>query len=383
LKELKIIPKHIWHTIPPENFRLSKFNLEPVGNGPYKFEYSESRKNGFITIYRLSTNENFSLKKPFIKEFEVKFYPNETELIDAFNNKKVDGFGGVNPKNISKIELNHKVLEKPVTQYYAIFLNKETHPSLEDKDILEALMLSINKERIVEEVFNGKASLINQPILPIIPGYDKSTELNSGFSLEKASEILDEGKWKINEETGIREKKSRNETLALNYSIVVPDLEFLNETAKLIKEDWGKIGVQLNIITISPLDIINEVIKNRNYQMLIFGNILKNNPDIFAFWHSSERFYPGLNLALYNNKKVDDLLESIRKNSDEELRKEELTDLQSLINKDRPALFLYSPTYVYAAPKSFGGFDQDSINMPSDRFKNVHEWYLETTRTFK
>ena len=117
--------------------------------------------------------------------------------------------------------------------------------------------------------------------------------------------------------------------------------------------------------------------------MIIFGNILRKDPDIFSFWHSSEKFYPGLNLSLYDNKKVDALLESIRKNLDENSRKGQLSQLEKLISDDQPAIFLYSPAYLYVAPKDFGGFEEKTINMPSNRFQNVNQWYLKTTRVFK
>ena len=165
--------------------------------------------------------------------------------------------------------------------------------------------------------------------------------------------------------------------------MIVPQIPFLVETIDILKNEWVNIGVKLNPIILSPSDITNEVIKTRNYQMILFGNILKNNPDVFSFWHSSERFYPGLNLSLYDNKKVDTLLESIRRNSDEESRKGDLSKLQKLISDDQPAIFLYSPIYLYVGPKNFGGFEEKIINTPSHRFENIHKWYLETTRAFR
>ena len=117
--------------------------------------------------------------------------------------------------------------------------------------------------------------------------------------------------------------------------------------------------------------------------MILFGNILKQNPDLFSFWHSSERFYPGLNLSLYENKKVDALLEQVRKESDSVKRATALSQIQRMISEDMPAIFLYSPKYLYAAPSHFGGFDEPMISVPSDRFRNVNKWYLETTRVFQ
>lgn len=383
LKELRVIPKHVFSVIPSENFYLSGFNLEPVGSGPYKFVSSEKRKDGFITSYHLATNEYFAMEKPFIKELEIRFYPNTAEIIKAFNAKKIDGFGGINPKNLEELKLNNKIIEKVMPQYYAIFINKSTSVSLENKNVIKALNLATNKENMVEAVFAGKALTVNQPLLPFINGYSQASDPGHEFSLEKAKEVLDLDKWIIDEKTGIRMKTSGNRTEILEFSMIVPQIPFLTETAEIIKSDWEKIGVKLNLIALNPTDIANEVIKTRNYQMILFGNVLKNNPDIFSFWHSSEKFYPGLNLALYENKKVDNLLESVRKNFNEEDRKRGLAELQKLIAEDQPAIFLYSPIYLYAAPKDFGGFEEVAISIPSDRFRNVHKWYLKTERVFE
>lgn len=383
LKELKIIPKHIFSNIPTANFRLSDFNLEPIGSGPYKFTSLEKRKDGFITDFHFETNPYFSGDKPFLRNFDVKFYSGNNELMRAFNLKSIDGFGGLNPKNINDLKINHQLLEKLMPRYYAIFVNKNAKPSLNEKNILTALNLATDKNKIIGKVFAGKSLVINGPLLPIINGYDSASDPGNDFSLEKANELLDGSKWLLNAETGIREKKIGKQNEILEFSIIVPQIQFLTETIDILKDDWSKIGIKLNPIILNPADIANEVIKTRNYQMIIFGNILRNNPDIFSFWHSSERFYPGLNLALYENKKVDALLESIRKNLIKDSQKQDLAIMQKLISNDQPAIFLYSPAYLYAGPKDLGGFEEKSITTPSDRFKNINKWYLETTRVFK
>jgi peptide/nickel transport system substrate-binding protein len=383
LKNLKIVPKHIFGNIPAENFRLSEFNLEPVGSGPYQFVASEKRKDGFITKYRLRANEQFPNQKPFVREIEVVFFSSPTELINAFNRKDIDGFGGLNSKHIPNLRLAHKILEKAVPHYYAIFFNKSTKTSLADAIVLRALEFATNKQALIEKVFDGKGVVVNSPIPSTVAGYDRLADPGNEFSIEKANELLDSAKWNLNEETGIREKKVGRQIEILEYNIVVPQISFLVDTVNILKEDWKQIGISLNPIILSPTDVTNEVIKTRNYQMIIFGNILRNNPDIFSFWHSSERFYPGLNLSLYENKKVDTLLESARKDLDDVSRLEDLSKLQKLITEDRPAIFLYSPLYLYVAPTQLGGFDEPSLVTPSDRFKNINRWYLKTERVFK
>ncbi len=383
LRGLKIIPKHIFGNIPVENFRLSEFNLEPVGSGPYQFVSSEKRKDGFISKYRLRANEHYAKQKPFIKAIEIIFFSSTADLIDAFNKKIIDGFGGLSPKQISSLQLNHKILEKVMPQYYAIFLNKNASASLADPAVLQAIGLATNKQALIESSFDGKALIVNSPIPSTVVGYDRAADPGNEFSIEKANGILDAAKWNINKNTEIREKQIGRGLETLEFNIVVPQISFLVDTIEILKEDWRRIGVKINPIILSPADVVNEVVKTRNYQMMLFGNILRGNSDVFSFWHSSERFYPGLNLSLYENKKVDTLLESARKNLDEVSRFEDLSELQKLIIKDQPAIFLYSPLYLYAAPKELGGFEESSIVTPSDRFKHINKWYLETERIFK
>ncbi len=379
LRELFPIPKHIWGTIPVANFRLSQFNLEPVGSGPYAYSSFEKRADGFITAYHLVTNMYFAQDKPFINEFAVKFYQNQSELIDAFNARQIDGFGGINPKNVSDIKLGNTLLEKTMPRYYAIFLNKNT-PGLNDQNVISAMQMAVDKQGIIDTVFGGKAFAVNGPVLPITEGYDKNADPGNQFSPDQANALLEKSGWKLND-AGIRQKSGK-QTVSLEFSLIVPEIQPLIDAANLIAQDMKNIGVTVNLTVLNPADIANEIIKNRDYQMILFGNILKQNPDLFSFWHSSEKFYPGLNLSLYENKKVDTLLETIRKTPDSGQRAKYLSDLQQLIAADMPAVFLYSPIYLYVAPSRFGGFDAKTISIPSDRFQNVNKWYLATTRVF-
>jgi len=381
LKDLKIVPMHIFGSIPSSNLKLSNYNLEPVGSGPYKYANYNLRSDGFITQYNFIINPNYAGKKAFVQELSIKFFQGAEELTDSFNSRKIDGFGNLSPKNIEKIKITNKLTELKMPRYYAIFINQNMNEALKEKAVRKALAMATDKNKMVNEVFNGRAEIVNRPITSTIEGYKNLGSEN--FSLEGAAEILEKEGWKINQETGVREKKSGKNTLKLELQLIVPQIQFLTDTADLIKTDWGKIGIKLDLIKLNPSDINEDVIKNRNYQMLLFGNILKNNPDIFSFWHSSEKFYPGLNLSMFQNKKADESIEAIRKEMDVEKRIGKIGDLQDIIKDESPAIFLFSPYYLYASIKDLNGLDEKLLITPSDRFKNVNEWYLETSRVLK
>ena len=384
LKELKIIPKHIFGSVPAANFRLSDFNLEPIGSGPFKFLSFSKERSGFISEYQLIRNEHYSGQKPYLEKIVFKFYQDEEELIRAFNSGAINGFGGLNQKNLGKININHQTFEIRMPRYYAIFFNSYSQDVLKDKNVRLALNYATDRKKIIEKVFDNRALSVEGPLVAGMKGYAAEIYPKEDFSPEKASQILEAGGWQSNSE-GIREKNFDKQVKRLEFDLTVPEIPFLVETANLIKEDWSRVGVKLNLIVHSPQQINDEIIKTRNYQMLIFGNIFGNgdSPDLYSFWHSSERFYPGLNLALYENKTADTLIQSIRKTLNDSKRQADLSSLQSIIIQDYPAVFLFSPHYLYVSKNWLKGFDERFIPSTSGRFQNVEKWYIKTARVFK
>ncbi len=382
LRDLRIIPQHIFGGIPYANLRLSNFNLEPVGSGPFLYSRYEKRKDGFITDYYLESNPYYAGGVPFIDKFKISFLSGAGEAIDRFNTLLLSGFGGLDESNLGKILAGYNSYRISLPRYYAVFWNTSTHQALKERGVREALSLATNRESIITASLAGQANPVYGPILPGIEGYDASVYASEKFSLNDARVKLEAAKW-LPGEDGVREKMIGKVKIRLEFELVVPQIPFLIAAANTLKNDWAKIGVKTVVISVNPSEINDAAIRTRNYNMILFGNILKNNPDIFAFWHSSERFFPGQNLAVYDNKKADALLESIRKDLDPVSRAGNLKKLQELILADRPAIPLFSPTYLYVATKNLKGFDSGSLTAASNRFDGVSKWYLKTKRVFR
>lgn len=368
LKGLRPIPKHIFADIPITNFRLSNYNLEPVGSGPYKYLSFEKEKNGFITKYKFEINPKFYGEKPYIENLNFKFFNNIDDLINSLNKGEVMAAGGLDTDTIQKIKRNVQNFQINIPRYYALFFNlSDISPLIKNKDARWALSLAINKDKIINSALRNGAMIINGPIFPGLEGYNQNFYKKNTFDLEEAKRVL-------------ASVKLQN---LPTIDIIVPRISFLTDTANIIKEDWEQLGLKINLIIVDPNEVINQYIKTRNYSTIIFGNILKSNSDIYPFWHSNERFYPGLNLSLYNNKEVDSLLESIQKESSPPIRQKKLLLLQQKITEDQPAIFLFSPSYYYITTKKLNGFRPSFLASANDRFSEINKWYLKTARKFK
>ncbi|MBI2041718.1 MAG: hypothetical protein HYT20_01700, partial [Candidatus Nealsonbacteria bacterium] len=169
----------------------------------------------------------------------------------------------------------------------------------------------------------------------------------------------------------------------LKFILATVDDPVLRKAAEKIKEQWGKIGVEIETQFYSVSEIEQEIIKPRNYEMLLFGEVLEIIPDPYPFWHSSQIKDPGLNLAKYEDKSADKLLEAARISLDRAERAKNYQKFQDILIDSAPAVFLYSPDYVYYLDGNIKGVDTKIIADPSKRFTNIKEWYIKTKRVWK
>lgn len=132
-----------------------------------------------------------------------------------------------------------------------------------------------------------------------------------------------------------------------------------------------------------PKDIPRQLLKDRAYDVLLYGLIIGSDPDQYPFWHSSQINFPGLNLSRYTNRTVDDLLVKARVATDISTLSSLYGKIQDQIISDRPTIFLYTPTYTYATNDSMYGIVDTSVYQPADRFNLAASWYIKTKGQWK
>lgn len=386
-----ILPKHLWEKISSVNFPLAEYNLKPIGSGPYKFKEIQKDKAGTIKSLKLESWSDYYFKEPYIETIIFKFFKDEDSAIGAYNSKEVDGLNFISAANVNKLKNNFNLNKFIFPRYFAVFFNQTQSKVLSDKNIRQALAYGVNKDELIEKALSGQAQIVNLPLPEIIFKYNHPLNLKTyNFNLKEAAKILDEAKWLMAEKNGInlREKTFANQNLALEFSLMTVETPELIQIANLLKSNWEKIGVKINLEIKSTAEI-QENIRSRQYQALLFGEVLGLNPDPFAFWHSSQKKDPGLNLSLYDSKEVDKLLEEIRQELNEEIKNQKYEQFQRLILEDLPAIFLYSPVYLCPVSKNIKVDDlyPDTkfkiVSIPSERFSQIEKWYIETKRVWK
>ncbi len=373
LANLKILPKHIWEKTPPGNFHLSEYNWTPVGTGPYCYEKLEKSKDGKIASFALKSNGKYFLGKPYIYKIFIGFYADQEEAIRDYERGKLDGIANVSAKNLDGLRSKYRVFEIYLPRSYAVFFNPN-RDIFSKKNVRQALELAIDKNILVKEIFKDRAAVLTTPFSKGMLGYDENSP-QYDFSIAQAKALL--------EQEGYRDEDADGNLDGMEFTLRFPETAFLMETASLLKNQWSKIGVKVNLESVN-IDIFKEnYLKSRDYEAILFGQILNYDPDLFSFWHSSERIDPGLNIALYENKEVDRLIEESRQTIDIGSRKEKLEKIQKIFIEDKPAIFLYNPYYLYLVSPDIKGIAVSSLDLPYQRFYNVSDWYIKTKRAEK
>ena len=151
----------------------------------------------------------------------------------------------------------------------------------------------------------------------------------------------------------------------------------------MLKKQWEKIGAKVDVKVLTVSDLQQNYIRTREYDSLLFGQAISFNPDLYSFWHSSQKHDPGLNLSLFDNKDADGLLESVRQEVDDAKRIEDYQKFQETIFKEIPAVFLYGRYYLYPVSTAVQGINVKNINAPQQRFTDVNKWFVKTKRVLK
>lgn len=374
-----ILPKHIWENIAPENFLLADYNLAPIGSGPYRFFNSEKDSSGNMLSYELRAFNDYFDGAPYISKIVFHFYPDEAYLIDAYNRKEIMGINSLTPESLAKLEerKSTRVYEIAIPRVFAVFFNVTKNAALAYDEVREALGYATDREAIVREVLSGKGQPAYSALLPFMTGYAPDLNLPY-FDLDKANALLDEKGWKRGED-GVRAKGGD----VFQIEIAVPDWSELVKTADILKAEWERAGARVNIKVLSAADIQRDVIRPREYEALLFGEAAMVDSDPYSFWHSTQKRDPGLNLALFDNKDADDILTALREELNQEKRMEKYRAFQEILYKENPAVFIYTPSYLYVVNNAVKGIDVKSMNMRFFRFSNVKNWYINTKRVGK
>ena len=377
-----IVPKHLLEGTPAEQLRSASFNAKPVGTGPFIWRFVEA--SGSASSANTDRRQHITLAafgdywrgRPKLDGFNLLMFSDETRLAQAFKQKQINAISGLEslPDEL-EADSSAQSYVTPLTSSVMAFFNN-SRPPLNNVNIRKALATSVDVSKVTG-LTPYTTRKVNEPFLVGQVGYNsKLSQLPYNF--ESANKFLDEEGW-VRGPDGLRSKGGE----ALAFDVSSQDTSNYTATAKFLQDEWAKIGVKVTVNYYEGDELQGGIIGNHDYDILLYGISLGVDPDMFAYWDSSQASVNSqghLNLSEYKSSVADRALQAGRTRPDAELRAIKYEEFLKAWRKDAPALALYQPNFLYITRGPVFGYERKALNSGADRFYNVDNWMIRQKR---
>jgi peptide/nickel transport system substrate-binding protein len=375
-----IIPAHLLKNIPVEQLRSAPFNTNPIGTGPFVWRVIEvtgtSSSDTRQQRISLSANKDYQGGEPKLDGFNIITFSDVKHLVAAFEAKQISAMSGletVTPEiNKDKSAIVHTT---PLTTAVMAFFNN-SHTPLNDAAVRRALAESVNRDK-VNGLLDQPVQMVDSPLLKGQLGYDPAL-VEPAYNPADAAQLLDKDGWVIGS-NGFRDKGGQ----ALALTLSAPDTPTYTKTAQFLQNQWNKLGIKLQVNYYDNNDLQSSIVGNHDYDILLDGISIGVDPDIYAYWDSTQASINSqghLNLSEYKSAAADRAIEGARTRADPAIRAVKYKAFLTEWTKDLPALALYQPNYIYITRGQVFNYERRSANAAADRYYNVNNWEIRQKR---
>ena len=376
-----IVPEHILGKIAPANIRENSFSQSPIGSGPFKLNLVQDvdLKTGKKVIY-MARNDNYYGGITKLERFQLHTYDSNDAILKALSLNEVNAASGLSATDTKNVNTKHyNVSTEPIDSGVYALLNTKSE-MLKDITLRHALQLATNTSLILDKLPKGTPELWLPFVegqltgdIPKAPQYDRTA----------AIKLLEDSGWKLNSRN-VREKDGKELKLSV---VTVKNSEF-EIVLEILAGQWRALGVSIETKVIDPNDVtqgaVQGVLQPRNFDVLLYQLNIGADPDVYAYWHSSQASLQGLNYSNYSNIISDDALVSARTRVEPALRNAKYITFAKQWLIDIPAIGLYQSTIQYVVSHNARSFDSSNILVsPIDRYDDVLDWSVGNRNVYK
>ena len=361
-----IVPEHILGEEELSQLRVMDFNQDPIGTGPFEFNRITSAGNIHLTRY-----DDYHDDQPQLERFVVAVFEEEEEMVDAYNGGELSSMVAGSDFQESIIDIDSsRVRSLQTTTQVFNFINTDR---VEDVATRRALRGAVDTRQVIEEM-DGNFIEADSPLRPEHLGY---SSLDVRNTLDESRELLIEAGWEEIDD-GWEQDGER-----LSLDLATQSRQQYEAAAASVASQWRELGVEVEVQDYSSSDLQQDIIAPRDYDALIFGVALGPDPDVYAYWHSSQTVENGRNLSQYISEVADINLEDGRTRTDEELRAAKYQAFQEAWLADAPALPLYRSNYYHVQREQVLGANVEQVMSTEHRFHDVENWTINTEPVLK
>ena len=334
-----------------------KFGIEPeftVGTGPFKLK--EWKLNEGIELVK---NENYWKEAPKIDGVEIKVVPDtETQNI-MYRNGELDILDldyMVDYIPTYKQEFKDNLVSVPRVGITYFTFNENIEP-LNNVNIRKALSMAIDRQAIVDSMYNGTASVENGIFPKGLIGHNENIEAIE-YNTEKAKEIL--------------AAEGYPNGFDMEIAIDSASSDTTKSVLEIISEQLSEIGVNASLKTYDESTWLATRKAGELGSFMSIWTADYNDPDnfIYTFFGTDEN--TKLRSLNYKDKEVIDRVAKARAIINEDERIKEYQALEKkIISEDRAWLPMYAKEHYFALGKNISNFTPNWAGISDMQFYSI------------
>lgn len=374
-----ILPEHELKDIPPSRLRESGFNRNPIGSGPFMFRNLQIlNADQDRLVLHLTANQEYYASPPLLERFQIHTYQDHNELRKGFMTSEVNAAADLTAGDVQAIKAEVNGAKAADAQLhngvYGIFRNDS--PFLADVNVRQALVMAVDRPALLKAL-GGQGRLLEGPLVPehtqAIDGLHQAA-----FNKKAAEDKLTQAGW-VRKGDGVRAKDGQK----LQLTVVSRQDGDYPAVLEQLSKYWRAVGVDVRTQLVPARTIEGNVLIPRAYDVLLYEIELGADPDVYAYWHSSQARPNARNLANYKSGLSDDALSSARARSETQLRDAKYRTFFSQWLQDAPAIALYQPKLHYVSSEDSRTISPaTSIPDAVGRYRAVEYWTVNKTTAF-
>ncbi len=377
-----LLPSHLLSGVGVKELDTLSFNLKPVGSGPFTVE-TLIVEGDTIHGVALRPFEKYYGTKPALEKVDILYYPTQAAAFGAMQSGEVMGLGGLSVEELNATLKGStwNIYSARLPQSSVIFLNLKNDDVafFGQRDIRRALLLAIDRQRIIDNVLDGQAVQAAGPILPGTWAEDPSLQPLE-YNPDEAARLLDSAGWTFpaGATPGTQAYVRLKDSAELKFTLVYAEDSQQESIAAAISEQWAKVGVRVELQPANMRSLMEDHLTPRTYQAALvdLNTAPYPDPDPYPFWNQTQS-PDGQNYSQLDDRAISELLEEARTEIHREERARLYRTFQYRFVYQLPALFLWHPIYSYAVDARVAGISFGPLFDPSDRLASICDWYVE------
>ena len=370
LRFLPILPEHALRDIEPAALREDAFSSKPIGSGAFKLRLLQEvdAANGRKIIH-LAKSESYFKGTPKLDRVQLHVYKDIDSVKRALATSEVNAATDLTVTDSNAVSTERYTVEhRPVNSGVYALMNTAS-PVLTDKKVRQALQAGTNTQEVRSKLSTDLPELYLPFIDSQVYGNNPAKPV---YDVNKANQLLTEAGWAM--QGSVRMKDGQPLTL----SVVTTKNNDFETALEIIAKQWRALGVTVTTNIVDPSDpsqnVVQDILQPRQYDVLLYQLTIGGDPDVYAYWHSSQAT-SGLNFSNYKSTVSDDALASARARVEPDLRNAKYITFANQWLADAPAIGLYQATMQYVHTKSVHALPKDFILVSAaDRYSDVRFW---------